>query len=70
MLYFSFSLAAILRTICFVMYMTTSSSPPVTATFPNFDSAFPTDRASSPFPSGDLNPDCVPWVGRTRVDVS
>jgi hypothetical protein len=53
-----------------VMYMTTSSSPPVTAAVPNFDSAFPTDQASSPFPSGDSNPDCVPRGGRPRMSLS
>jgi len=69
MLYFLSSFAAISLITRFVMYMTTSSSPPVTAAVPNFDSTFPTDRASSPFPSGDSNPDCVPRVGRPRMSL-
>ena len=68
MLYFSSNFAEISLTTCFVMYMTTSSSPPVTADVPNFDSAFPTDWASSPFPSGDSNPDCVPRVRQPRMN--
>jgi len=35
----------------------------VTATLPSFNSAFPTDWESNPFPSGDLNPDYLPWKG-------
>jgi hypothetical protein len=52
--------------------MNTSSTPPVTATLPSFNSAFPTDWESNPFPSGGLNPDYLPWkadTGMSTLDV-
>jgi len=64
MSYFSFSSDAMCFIVFFIAYITTSSIPPVTDTFPSFHSTLLADWVTVPIPSEDLNPS-----GKLRVSL-